>query len=189
MKTYDEEAAIVLTHWTEREFWATVGASPSCAAPDDNEYEPRGPHRRFAGAVADISTIVALRQMAETWKISPPYLSWRSCASGIRQRADEMVAAALLPSGTTLAEWFGENEPPLQQDPTMPERNMVVVVALLPVLEVHPDCWEAFNWLDDDTRGTFREYLADWHAHVPPEHRCFVRRVAEKFGIEISGDK
>ena len=189
MRTFDEETATVLQEWTEREFRAAVGAKPRCSTLEHNEYDPRGPHRWFAEAVADLSTIVAMRRMAETWRVSPPYLSWRSCASSIRQKADEMVLAAMLPPGTTLVEWFGANELVLQQNPTRRELTMVVAVALLPLFEQQPDCWEAMEWLDDDTCGTFLEYLADWHARVPEKHRSFVRQIAQEFGLEISGDK
>ena len=148
MKTYDEQAASVLAEWTEREMRATLGAPPR-AIQKDNEYNPTGPHRWFAEAVADISAIIAMRQMAETWKVRPPYASWRSRAPGIRQRADEMVIAAKLPPGMTFAQWFVENEVLLQQDPTV-ERTRIVATALLPVFMEYPDCWQAMESLDDD---------------------------------------
>ena len=185
MKKYDEEAAGVLQQWTEKEVRTVIGASSSCSVPEDNEYHPRGPHRWFPEAVADISAIIAMRRMSEVWKERPPYSSWRSCAPAIRHRADEMVLAAGLLPGITLAQWFNENEPLLQKDPTMLERTTVVAVALLPIFEQEPDCWQAMDWLDDDTRGTFADYLKDWHARVPEKHRPFVREVAGKFGIEI----
>ena len=100
------------------------------------------------------------------------------CAAGIRQRADEMVVAAKLPPGMTLAQWFAENEVLLQQDPNA-ERTRVVAAALLPLFERTPDCWDAMNWLDDDmTQDTFAGLLRDWHARVPEKHRPFVRRIA-----------
>ena len=73
MKTYDEQAASVLAEWTEKEIRATLGVPPR-AIQEDNEYDPKGPHRWFAESVADISAIIALRQMAETWK-SPTAVS------------------------------------------------------------------------------------------------------------------
>jgi hypothetical protein len=189
MKKYDEEAAGVLAEWTEKEYRAAVGARPRCEVTEVNEFNPRGPHRWFAESLADISAIIAMQQMAETWKVSPPFSSWRSCAAGIRQKADEMILAAQLLPEITLAQWYKENEPHLQQDPTNQERIRVVAVALLPVFENEPECWQATEWLDDDTHGTFAEYLADWHTSVPEKHRHFVRRIAREFGVEISGDK
>jgi hypothetical protein len=101
-----------------------------------------------------------------------------------RQRADVLTMTARLLPGTTLAQWYSENEPLLQQEPTRQERNMVVAVTLLPIFAEQPDCWEAFDWLNDDTHGTFAEYPEDWYSCVPEKHRSFVRQIAKEFGIE-----
>jgi len=186
MKTFDDEAASALSEWSEKEFRATLGARPRQEIQEDNEYDPKGPHKWFAESVADISAIIALREMSETWRVRPPYPSWRSCAPGIRQRADEMVLAAKLPPGVTFVQWFAANEVLLQEEPERSERTRIVAVALLPLFEEKPDCWDAMNWLDDDmTHETFRECLRDWHSRVPEQHRPFVRRIAAEFGIEI----
>ena len=188
MKKYDEQAASVLLEWTEREYRKTVGAGPRCEVQEDNDFNPRGPHKWFHDAVAFISAILAMRKMAETWKISPPYLSWRSCAAGIRQKADEMVVTARLLPGITLAQWFHENEPELQQDSTPQELIKVVAVALLPLFEQEPRFHEAMQWINDDTHGTFAEYLQDWHARVPETHRPVVQMIGGEFGLEIERD-
>ena len=183
MKTYDQQAASVLQEWTEKEFRATLGAPPR-AIQEDNEYDPKGPHRWFAEAVADVSAIVALREMAKTWKIRPPYASWRSCAGDTpacrRYGLRRQVAARR------------DVRPVVQRErttaPARPHRRTdqgrgCCVVAV--VLE-YPDCWDAMNWLDDDmTHETFSECLRDWHSRVPEQHRPFVRRIAAEFGIEI----
>jgi hypothetical protein len=184
-KKYDEKAAAVLAEWTETEYRKTVGARPHSDVTEDNEFNPRGPHKWFAQAIAFISAILAMRKMSETWKTSPPYLSWRSCATGIRQKADDWITNAMLPPGITLAQWFRENEPLLQQDLTPQELVKVVAVALLPLFEQEPRCHEAMQWLDDDTHGSFTEYLQDWHARVPETHRPVVQMIAQEFGLEI----
>ena len=66
MKTYDEKAAGILADGTKREYRAAVGAKPRCEVAEVNEFNPRGPHRWFAEALADISAIIAMRKMAET---------------------------------------------------------------------------------------------------------------------------
>jgi hypothetical protein len=180
MSGYTEDT---LREWTEQEYRKTVGASPRCEVKEKNEYDPRGPHRWFAEVLAEIAAVIAMRRMAETK--SPPFPDWQSYAPRLRQRADEWITTAQLLPGITLAEWFAENEVLLQQDPTMRERKLVVVVALLPLFEQHPDCWDATEQLNDDTHGTFAGYLQDWYARVPEQHRPFVQRIAGEFGIEI----
>ena len=187
MKQFDEKAAIVLRGWTEREYRKTVGASPRSEVTEDKEFDPKGPHRWFLEALADASLLIALRQISETWKDRPPYRSWRKHAAGIRRKADEMMLTAMLPPGTTLAEWYKENEPLLQEDPTNQAMVRIVAVALLPLCEENPDSWRAATEvLDGDmTQETFAEYLRFWHARVPEQHQQFVRRLAEEFGLEI----
>jgi len=179
MRPYDEAAA-VLADWTEKEVRAAVGASPNSTAHADKDFEPTGPHRWFAEAIAEVATILALRRMAETTPAG-----FRSHAPAIRRKADEWTTSARLLPGITLAQWFAENEPLLQEGFSRQERVRVVAVALLPLFKQNPDSWEATEWLDVETRGTFREYLADWHARVPERLRPVVRRIAEEFGIEI----
>jgi hypothetical protein len=187
MKKFDDVAAAVLREWTETEYRKTVGARPRCEVTEDNEFDPKGPHRWFLEALSEASLIIALRQMAETWEDHPPYLSWRKHAAGIRQKADEWIRNAMLPSGTTLAQWYKENEPLLQQDPTNQAMVRKVAVALVPVCEAQPDSWRAATAVlsDDMTQETLTEYLWLWHARVPAEHQQFVRRVAEEFGLEL----
>ncbi len=92
------------------------------------------------------------------------------------------------PPGTTLAEWYRENEPLLQGDPGELERIRIVAAALLPLFDADLTCWEAIAALDDFSRGTFFEFLECWHARVPKKCRPFVRRIAKEFGVEIPGD-
>mgnify|MGYP000950549487 CR=1 FL=1 len=136
--------------------------------------------RHLEGQRQLVATILALRRMAETTPAG-----FRSHAPAIRRKADEWTTSARLLPGITLAQWFAENEPLLQEGFSRQERVRVVAVALLPLFKQNPDSWEATEWLDVETRGTFREYLADWHARVPERLRPVVRRIAEEFGIEI----
>jgi hypothetical protein len=62
MKQYDEKAAAVLREWTEKEYRRTVGASPRSEVTEDNEFNPRGPHRWFLEALAFISAILAMQK-------------------------------------------------------------------------------------------------------------------------------
>jgi len=173
----------VLRPWTEPEVRAVVGASGSTAT--DNEIsEPWGRHKWFAEAIAQVAAVLAMRRMSRTWQ---PCLTWRDYAPAIRQRADDIILAAKLPPGISLAQWFRRNEPLLQQDLEKSERIAVVVAALLPLFMAEPACWEATDRLDFDmSRGSFAEFLADWHGRVPARCRSFVLDVEWAFGLVIS---
>ena len=172
-----------MEQWTEREVRAAIGATPCCDVLDGEEQEPTGPHRWFAEALAEIVTVVAMQRMSETDR--SPHPDWKQYAPELARHADEWITTARLPPGTTLARWYRENQPLLQQEPSLRERNRVVAVALLPLFEERPDCWKAIDWLDYDMSGTFAGYLENWHARVPEKLRPAVRQVAREFGIEI----
>ena len=191
MQRWDEKTEEFMQEWTRKEIQAVIGASPCYATQDDedDDYEPKGPNAWFGYAVSEVVHLVTLRRMSTTWRDRPPYLSWRSCAPAIRQRADEMVVAAKLLPGITPAEWFHKNETRLQQEPTNPELVRIVAAALLPLFENEPACWTAIHLLDDDMSGTLSEYLWGWHASVPEKCRQFVRRIAGEFGVEIPAER
>ena len=193
MRKWDAETEEFMQQWTEKEVRTAIGASPSCTVQDDEheeEYEPKGPNAWFGYAVAEIVTLVTLRRMSETWRVRPPYPDWRYYTPAIRQHADEQILTARLPPNMALAEWYGENESLLQQEPSSRARSRTVAVALLPLFEQQPECWEAIKWLDDDmSHGTFAEYLDGWHARVPEKLCPIVRQIARKFGVEIEDER
>ena len=59
-----------------------------------------------------------MRKMCGDMEGSTTLLELALHAAGNTERADDMTLAAKLPPGITLAQWFNENEPLLQQDPT-----------------------------------------------------------------------
>jgi hypothetical protein len=191
MTTWDEGTERYMQEWTEKQVQAAIeiGASPA-AIENDQEYKPRGPHAWFGYAIAELVAPLALRRMAETWKDRPPNPDWSDYAPAIHRHADEQMLTAQLPPGTTLVQWYYENEPLLKADPSDQQRTRIVATALLPIFDADLTCWEAINMMDDDfSRGTFAEYLAGWHARVSERCRPFVRRIAREFGMDISEER
>ena len=179
MQTEDTER--LMQEWIETEAMATFGTSPVA-----KHYEPTGPNAWFGYAVAEVAYLFGMRRMSQTWQDRPPYPEWREYAPAIGKCADEQVMTAQTPPHMTLAQWFSENEPLLQQDPSLRERYTVVAAALLPLFENEPQCWEAIGWCNDDfSCGSFLEYLRSWHTSVPEKHRPFVRQIAGEFGMEL----
>ena len=185
MRTWDDETAEYMEEWIEKEVRAAIGASPK--AEGSGAYKPSGRHAWFAYVMAEVVAPLALRQLADAWKDRPPYPDWQHHASELRKHADEQMLVTQLPSGTTLAEWYSQNEALLQQDPSSQEWIRIVADALLPVFNEHPGWWAAIECLDGDfSRGTFSELLANWHACAPEKCRAFIRAIAGEFGLAVT---
>jgi len=154
-----------------------------------DEHEWR--NKWFEESICETASLFVLRRMSEVWEVQPPYPNWRNYAPALAAYADARIRTAHLPRGTTLAQWYRENELALREFPSLRNRNTVVAAALLPYFERQPESWPAIAWLNDGmSHGTrtFGRYLGDWHAHVPGQHRPLVRQIAHEFGITIEDE-
>lgn len=135
-------------------------------------------------AICETASLYALRSMAKTWKTDPPYENWRSYAPSLAAYADERLAAAKLPRGKSLADWFADHEAELYQTSTNRELNLVVAAQLLPLLEAEPQHWEAISWINtaqSPKSQTLADFLSDWESRSPERHRAFIRQIADRF--------
>ena len=136
---------------------------------------------------AEAASIFALRAMARTWERSAPFRNWRSYAPEFAEYAAERTRAATN-ANADFAQWFRQNEPVMRRNPTLRERNSIVALQLLPLLEAAPRAWESVTFLNLGTRDRKQPldaYLAEWRQNCPPPLRPFVTRVAQLFGIRL----
>lgn len=143
----------------------------------------------FEESLCETASIFAIRRMAQTWKIAPPYSNWKSYSDSLQSYADDHVKKIEPLKDMTLAQWYARNEEALRKNGTDRPKNQVVAKALLPLFEEHPEHWAALEGLNrwDKTREiSFKEYLTDWHNRVAPKHQLFVHDVAKLFGITIT---
>ena len=145
----------------------------------------------FEESLCETASLFVLRRMAKTWKTAPPYPHWKDFAPHLEEYARDRLDEVHLPAGTTLAEWYRRHADQLRKAPCQRDLNRVVASALLPLLEKHPDHWEAATWLNAGASKEprpFERYLADWRAHCPDKHKPFVSRIAKQFGVSLPAD-
>ncbi len=141
----------------------------------------------FEETLCEVASLYALRRMTVTWKTAPPFERARSFAPSLQDYAQERINAAKLPEGVALPEWFEANRNRLR-NPYLRQLNNIVALQLLPLFEDEPKHWAAIIQLNDAKHGaeqSFEDYLGDWHHHVPAEHKPFVAKVAECFGLTL----
>jgi len=138
-------------------------------------------------SLAEAASLFALRAMAHSWQRSAPFHNWRSYAPEFADYAAERMNAAA-GGHADFARWFRQNEPAMRRNATLREKNSVVALELLPILEADPRAWEAVTFLNLGTRDRKQPldaFLAEWRQNCPQPLRPFVARVAQVFGVRL----
>ncbi len=146
------------------------------------------PNQWFEESLCEAASLFALKRMAATWEVAPPYPQWKNYAASLRRYAEQMRQEnhRTLPAGFSLANWFVQNESAVRADPYMRSKNEVVAARLLTLLEQHPEQWGALAFLNHDRQGAAKdigEYLRRWYACCPDAHKTFVQAVMVELGL------
>jgi len=144
----------------------------------------------FEETLCETASLFALRKMARSWNVDPPFRNWRSYSASHRRYADEVIAKRKLVDDIEhhgMAEFYRTHRRALAEEPCNRELNGAMAVVLLKHFEKRPERWEAVRWLNSARSPdgeTFEQYLGKWRDSVPPRHKPFVRTVAELYGID-----
>lgn len=138
----------------------------------------------FHESFCELASLFTIKQMATTWKSSPPYPNWTSYAQDLDSYAQEFIFREehQLPLGVSLAQWFRVNEPGLRLNQYQRPLNGLVAVHLLPLLQVSPAHWQSIRHMPN-TDEPFQIFLILWRASCPTAHKDFVTQVADAFQI------
>jgi len=142
----------------------------------------------FEETLCEVASIYTLRQMAVTWKSSPPFSHWKSYAPWLREYADALLATEHRRGASELGlpSWYALNGDALAGDPYVRERNEFCATALLPRFEAAPEQWNALRYLNGGgptAADTFRDYLVAWHRSSRDSSRRFVGELIATFGF------
>lgn len=155
----------------------------SCHADSDPD-----PHDWLEESICEMASIHVLRQMAKTWKHSPPYPNWRDYSDSLERYARRRLESFELPEGTGFLEWFRRNESDLRRRSTDRKRNGIVARQLLAHFEASPRTWRILPHLN---RGrprpdeTLAEFLRRLRPFVAVVDRQWLEQLAAVFGQEI----
>jgi hypothetical protein len=139
-------------------------------------------HQWFEETLCEAVSLAALERMAIRWEQSPPYPGWKSYASAFRDYAQQLrdeQHRRLLPN-ETLGQWFAANQEALERNPYLRQKNELLAVKLLSLLEAAPDGLEAIGYLNAEPSAraeSFAAYLESWYSCCPPRHRTFIIQV------------
>jgi hypothetical protein len=178
-------------HWSQLAYQFAHELTHVLSNFDNNalrQAKQQDPNQWFEESLCEAASLFALKQMAATWEVSPPYEAWKSYAPALRRYADEMKREShrTLPGGMTLANWFGQNENAVRTNPYQRANNEIVATRLLALFEQHPEQWGAISYLNHDSKvgaTDIREYLQRWYVCCPDAHKAFVLQVMAELGL------
>lgn len=153
--------------------------------------EGNSANKWFEETLCETASLYALREMARTWRKSPPYSNWRDYRDSLREYADDVIRRRTMLdelSKLGLAGFYARHAETLRRNATNREINGAMAAVLLHVFERQPESWEAVRWLNTSPGGdgdTFAAYLQRWHDAVPQRHRQFVRTIAGLYGLDL----
>lgn len=143
----------------------------------------------FEETLCETASLYCMRRMSEQWRSNPPYPNWRDYAPALADYARDVIAsrtlfAELVKAG--LPAFHRRHQAQLVAEPCDRELNGTMAVLLLSLFEAEPRHWHAVRWLNpapSPAGETFPAYLKKWHAAAPAEHREFISRLADLYGI------
>lgn len=139
-------------------------------------------HQWFEEALCEAVSLVALERMAIRWEYSPPHPASKGYASAFRDYAQQLrnEQHRRLSPTETMEQWFAANREALKKNPYLRQKNELLAMSLLALLETVPDSLEAIGYLNAERpapAGSFAGYLESWYRCCPPRHRAFVTQV------------
>lgn len=107
-------------------------------------------HQWFEETLCEAVSLVALERMAIRWEQSPPYPGWKGYASAFRDYAEQLrdEQHRQLSLNETVEQWFAANREALEHNPYLRQKNELLAVKLLSLLEAAPDSLEAIGYLN-----------------------------------------
>jgi hypothetical protein len=153
-----------------------------------SRYDTNQKYQWFQETICEVASLYTLRQMAESWKNSPPFPNWKSYAPSLGEYAQNRMDAAKLPEGESLSDFMVEHLHELNENGGLREANTTIATELLSLFEADPTNWRAVAYLNvhrDEDEPTFAHFLAGWRKRVPPDRKEFVEHIAQKLGVEL----
>jgi len=172
------------THWAQ---FSYQFAHEFCHILADFERLWSSPNQQwFQESLCELASIFALKQMAISWQIAPPYPNWFEFSPHLDAYADELLTRSdhRLPPGLSLNRWLQQHEPELRANSCNRILNGVVAVQLYPLFRGQSNGWQAVASMPECNRN-FADFLSKWHSSCPNDHQDFVSKVAEMFEIKV----
>jgi hypothetical protein len=162
--------------------WSYEFAHELCHVLSGHEHLYSLPNKWFHETICELASIFVMRQMARGQPIS----IWQNFSSKFSNYAERLVTSLdfQLPINTDLPNWFKINEQSLRADERQRDKNGIVALHLLPLIESNPKYWQSICFIPDSAES-FKIFLDEWRINCPEQQKPFVTQIAETFNFSL----
>lgn len=178
---------------------------------EGQRHDARHANHWLEECLCEVASLFSLRRMSEEWPNHKEFSKWTtgdkpyapSLYSYAQDRIDE--ALAKLPLNQDFRIWFESQEQFMRDHPVGLEKDektkeelrddyTVIASRILPLLEAHPENWEAVSYLNltpHRDNKTLTDHLADWKTSCPERFRPFIEELERMFlplAIKVATD-
>jgi hypothetical protein len=138
--------------------------------------------------LCETASLFALRAMATSWLVRPPYPEWRDYSRWLESHAAERIADPVhcLPPDLTFGAWFAKERPRLEAEGCNREMNTIAAKELLPIFETNPTRWLAIRYFYKWERSptvSLPKFLGGWIDTCSPNSRPAVESISASLGV------
>jgi hypothetical protein len=146
----------------------------------------------FEEMLCETASLYMLKRYASMWDVLTPRAEWHGYAPEIQRFTRLAITEEHrhLPRNVRFEDWFRENGPGLVSKPYLREKNELVAMTFLPLLEQTSD-WGAIEYLNVENRegdNTFYDYLVRWYRKTPPEQMQLVESAFRVFQFKLPAE-
>ena len=140
----------------------------------------------FHESICELASLFTLRSMAMTWTTDAPYPNWTDYANALWDYAEGRLSTVrdAIPGEAEGSLWLQSHEAEARIDPYIREGNLIIAARMLPILERHPEGWNAIRVLPV-SNAPIDQYLALWKEKAHPCDRGFIDQIASALGMPI----
>jgi hypothetical protein len=162
--------------------WSYQFAHEFCHVLSRHEHLHCLPNKWFHETLCELASVFAMRHMANDKPIS----AWENFSIRFQNYAEQFVSRSefQLPSNTILPDWFKANEQSLRAAPYQRDKNGIVALHLLPLVESNPKYWQSVCFIPDSAES-FEKFLGEWRKNCPEQQKPFVTQIAEIFSLSL----
>ncbi|WP_194722148.1 hypothetical protein [Noviherbaspirillum malthae] len=180
------------THWAEYVYEFSHELLHILAGYDLRAPTRTARHQWFEEMLCETASLYMLKRYALSWDVLAPRTEWKGYTAELQRFTNRAFSEKhrRLPVNVTFEDWYQENGQSLATKPYLREKNELVAMMFLPLLEQIQD-WRAIGYLNLDNREgdpTLQDYLARWYRKTPVAQRQLVKNTFGVFHFNLPAE-